>query len=213
MLHSTKYKKMVFKSSVREDATFHSTFILHMQIGGKLENILNKLLKKHTVHVLHQNDVPTSDHWRILQHTFKCFRTKTRHAAGRMKPFRKGHMTCWMLSIKRDCLLCTKRDCFVQNIRYLLGTSDVTTISNDRGDILQNSCKTSLKKNEYCCVVQMNGSEHMQCFRWFRSDAVIFRFRVFSSRLQHFWRTYRANIHNQLIENTTIVSVDVILSV
>ena len=38
--------------------------------------------------------------------------------------------------------------------------SDVTTISNDRGNILQTSCKTSLKeknktkqKPEYCCVV------------------------------------------------------------
>ena len=26
---------------------------------------------------------------------------------------------------------------FVQNIRYLVGSSDVTTISNDRGNILQ----------------------------------------------------------------------------
>ena len=49
MLYSAKYKKIVFNSLVREDATFHSTFILHTQIGGKLENILNKLLKKHTV--------------------------------------------------------------------------------------------------------------------------------------------------------------------
>ena len=54
--------KILFKSSAREDATFHSTFISHTQIGGKLENILSKLLKKCTVHVLHQNDVPTSDH-------------------------------------------------------------------------------------------------------------------------------------------------------
>ena len=35
---------------------------LHTQIVGKLENNLNKLLKKHTVHVLHQTTVPTSDH-------------------------------------------------------------------------------------------------------------------------------------------------------
>ena len=53
---------MGFKSSVREDATFHSTFILHTQIGGKLENNLNKLLKKRTVHVLRQTTVPTSHH-------------------------------------------------------------------------------------------------------------------------------------------------------
>ena len=29
------------------------------------------------MHVLHQTTVPTSDHWRRLQHTFRCFRTKT----------------------------------------------------------------------------------------------------------------------------------------
>ena len=56
----TKYSG--FKSSVREDATFHSTFISHTQIGGKLENNLNKLLKKRTVHVLRQTTVPTLDH-------------------------------------------------------------------------------------------------------------------------------------------------------
>ena len=53
---------MGFKSLAREDGTFHSTLILHTQIRGKLENVLNKLLKKHTVHVLHQIAVPTSDH-------------------------------------------------------------------------------------------------------------------------------------------------------
>ena len=55
-LYSAKYikKKKGFKSSAQEDATFHSTFISHTQIGGKLENILSKLLKKRTVHVLHQ---------------------------------------------------------------------------------------------------------------------------------------------------------------
>ena len=46
---------------------------------------------------------------------------------------------CWS---KRDCSLV----CFVQNIRYLVGTSDITTISNDWGNILQISCKTLLKK-------------------------------------------------------------------
>ena len=62
MLYSAKYKKMVFKSLAQEDATFHSTLISHTQIGGKLEHILNKLLKKCTVHVLHQTAVPMSDH-------------------------------------------------------------------------------------------------------------------------------------------------------
>ena len=130
----------------------------------------------------------------LLQHTFRCFQTKTHHAARKMNALGKGHV--------------------VQNIRYLVGTSDITTISNNRGNILQISCKTSLKKTKYRCVVQMHGSEHTRCFRWFRSDAVIFQlFKVFSLSLQHIWRTYRANIHDQLIENTTIVSVDVILSV
>ena len=59
-----------------------------------------------------------------------------------MKSFRKGHVTCWMLSIKLDCFLV----CCVQNIIYFVGTSHVTTISNDQGNILQILCKTSLKK-------------------------------------------------------------------
>ena len=58
-----------------------------------------------------------------------------------MNSFRKGHVMCWM-SIKWDCFLV----CFVQNITYLAGKSDVTTISNDQENILQTSCKTSLKK-------------------------------------------------------------------
>ena len=37
-LYLTKYKKTGFKSSAREDATFHSSYISHSQIGGKLEN-------------------------------------------------------------------------------------------------------------------------------------------------------------------------------
>ena len=112
-LYSTKYiyKKTGFKSSAQEDATFHSTFILHTQIGGKLENNLNKLLKKRTVHVLHQTTVPTLHHWRRLQHTFRCFQTKTRHAAEKMKALRTGHVTFRMLSIEKRMLsrlFCTK---------------------------------------------------------------------------------------------------------
>ena len=53
---------------------------------------------------------------------------------------------------KRDCFLV----CFVQNIRYLVGTSDITTISNDRGNILQISCKTSLKKNKQVSLCSAN---------------------------------------------------------
>ena len=61
MLYSTKYKKTGFKSSAWEDAIFHSTFISHTQIGGRLENNLNELLKKCTVHVLHQTTVDCTD--------------------------------------------------------------------------------------------------------------------------------------------------------
>ena len=83
------------------------------------------------------------------------------------------------------------------------------------GEIFFRLCaKCLLKKTEYCCLVQMYGLVHTRCFRRFQSDAVIFQlFKVFSLRLQHIWRTYRANIRDQLIENTTLVSVDVILSV
>ena len=58
-LYSAKYKETGFKSSAWEDATFHSTFISHTQIGGKLENNLNKLLKKHTYRNI---ACSTSDH-------------------------------------------------------------------------------------------------------------------------------------------------------
>ena len=83
------------------------------------------------------------------------------------------------------------------------------------GEILFRFCaKLRWKKKEYCCVVQMHGSEHTQRFQWFRSDAVILQlFKVFSSSLQHIQHTYRANIRDHLIENTTIMSVDVILSI
>ena len=137
--------------------------------------------------------------------------SKQRHAMQPGKWMHSGKVT-WCSGCcreKKDCLLV----CFVQNISYLVGTLDTTTISNDPGNILQISCKTSLKKNRYRCVVQMHGSEHTRRFQWFRSDAVVFRFKVFSSSLQHIRHTYRANICDQLIENTTIVSVDVMLSV
>ena len=48
---------------------------------------------------------------------------------------------------KKECFLV----CFVQSIIYLVGTSDITTISNDQGNILQISCKTSLKKRVPLC--------------------------------------------------------------
>ena len=79
---------------------------------------------------------------------------------------------------KKDCFLL----CFVQNIWYLGGTSDVTTILDDRVNILQISCKTlpPPPPQKYCCVVHLHGSEHTQCFRWFQSDAVFFHCSKFS---------------------------------
>ena len=79
---------------------------------------------------------------------FQCFRTKTRHAAGKIKALgERSRDVPDVADKKRDCFLV----CFVQNIRYLVGTSDITTVSNDWGNILQILCKTLLKKNEYHC--------------------------------------------------------------
>ena len=176
-----------------EDASFHSTFILHTQIGGKLKNILKKIQKKHTVHVLHQTAVPTSVQWRRLQHTFWCFRTKTRHVARRMKSFRKGHVTCQMLLIKKRLLsplFCPK---YLMSCREVRCYNSIKRLGKYSSDFMQNFAE----KNEYCCVVQMHGSEHTRHFRWFWSDAVIFQlFKSFSLSLQHIWHTYRANIRN-----------------
>ena len=104
---------------------------------------------------------------------------------------------------------------FWKNIRYFAECQILQQCQTIGENILQISCKTLLKKKrEYRCVVQMHGSENARRFRWFWSDAVVFRlFKVFSSSLQHIRRTYRANIRDQLIKNTAIVSVDVILSV
>ena len=73
---------------------------------------------------------------------------------------------------KRDCFLI----CFVQNIRYLVVTSDVTTISNSQGNILQISCKTSLKKTSIA---------HMLCSAnaWIGTHAT---FPVIPKRCCHF---------------------------
>ena len=101
-----KYKKQV-SNLWRGKMPLFTVLSFLTQIGGKLENNLNKLLKKRTVHVLRQTTVLTSHHWRRLQHTFWCFRTKTRHAAEKMKAFLsgKGHVTFRMLSIKKETAL------------------------------------------------------------------------------------------------------------
>ena len=56
-----------------------------------------------------------------------------------MKALGKGHMTFRMLSIKKETAFLFV---YLQNIRYLGGTSDITTIINDQGNILQISRKT-----------------------------------------------------------------------
>ena len=143
---------------MQEDATFHSTLFRTPKSVENLKNILNKLQKKRTVHVLHQTAVSRLDYWRRLQHTFRCFWTKTRHAAGRMKSFRKGHMTCRMLSVKKRLLsplFCTK---------YLISCRDVRCFNNIKwlGKYSSDFVQNFAGKNEYCCVVQMHGLKHMR---------------------------------------------------
>ena len=56
--------------------------------------------------------------------------------------------------------------------------------------------KTSLKKNEYHCVVQMHGLEHTQRFRWFQSNAVVQSFQFeFATHL-----TYIQGKHSRSID-------------
>ena len=152
------------------------------------------------MHVLHQIDVSTSDHWRILQHTFRC-------AAGAMKSLRERSRDVLDVVKKWDCfLVCFEKILdILQNVRYY---NNVKRSGKYSSDFVQNCAQ---KKEEYCCVMQMYGTEHTWCFQWFWSNAGIFQlFKVFSARLRH---SYRANICDQMIENTTVVNVDVILSI
>ena len=163
MLYSAKYiKKTGFKSSAREDVTFHSTFISHTQIGGKLENNLNKLLKKaHSACSTSDSCMYVEPQKETTTHLSMFPNKDTPCGRENEGTQERSHDIPNVVVKKRDCFLV----CFVQNIRYLVGTSDITIISNDWGNILQILCKTSLKKNEYHCVVQMHGSEHTRCFR------------------------------------------------
>ena len=70
--------------------------------------------------------------------------SKQRHAMrpGKWRHSGKDTWRSGCCRLKKRLLSCF----FVQNIRHLVGTSDITTISNNRGSILQISCKTSLKK-------------------------------------------------------------------
>ena len=163
ILHAVyKYiKKMGFKSLVWKDVTFHSTFISHTQISGKLENILNKLLKKHSACSTSDSCMYIGPLKETTTHLSMFLNKDTPCGRENEGIQERSHDVLDVVDKKRDCVLV----CFVQNIRYLVGTSDVTTISNDRGNILQISCKTLLEKtHEYCCVVQMHGSEHMWMF-------------------------------------------------
>ena len=114
MLYSAKYKKMGFKSSAWEDATFHSTFISHTKISRKLENILNKLLKKHTVTCF------TSDCGTYVR-PLKDTTTHLLMFPNKDTPCGRENECIWersrdvpdVVNKKRDCFLV----CFVQNIR------------------------------------------------------------------------------------------------
>ena len=102
------------------------------------------------VHVLHQTTVPTSDlhctYIGPLKETtthLSVFPNKdtpcSRDNEGTQE---RSHDVPDVVDKKRDCFLV----CFVQNITYLVGMSDVTTVSNDRGNILQISCKNIAEK-------------------------------------------------------------------
>ena len=80
---------------------------------------------------------------------FQCFRTKTQHAAGKMNALGKGHVTFRMLSIKKRLL------------SRLFCTNNIKQSGKYSSDLMQNFAE----KNEYRCVVQMHGLEHMRRFR------------------------------------------------
>ena len=155
MLYSAKYKNR-FQISALEDATFHSTFISHTQIGGKLEINLSKLLKKRTVHVL------TSDHCtyvRPLKETtthLSVFLNKDMPCSRENKALRKGHVTFRMLFIKKrllSCLFCSKYQISCRDVGYYNNIKQSGRYSSD------------FVQKEYHCVVQMHGSEHTRPFR------------------------------------------------
>ena len=99
-------------------------------------------------HVLHQTDVPTSDHWRILQHTFHCFRTKTRHEAGRMKSFRKGHVMCQMCcNLELKTLNNRKTTALLRNHRKRHVCSDSYICTTQQYSVF--SAKFCTKSEEY----------------------------------------------------------------
>ena len=110
---------MGFKSLAREDATFHSTLFCTPKQVENFKIFSINSWKSAQCNVL-QHAVPTLDHWRRVQHTFQCFWTKTCHVARRMKSFRKGHVTCQMLSIKKrllSSLFCTKYSISCRDVR------------------------------------------------------------------------------------------------
>ena len=117
----------------------YSRDILHTQISKKLENILNKLLKKLAVYVLHQIDVrplkDTTTHLSMFPNKEEWSREN--------ELIQERSRDVPDVVDKTRLLSCL----FVQNITYLLGMSDVTTISNDQGNILQNRCYNNIKRS------------------------------------------------------------------
>ena len=134
------------------------------------------------MHVLHQTAVPTLDHWRRLQHTFQCFQTKTCHVGGRMKSFRKGHVTFRMLSIKKRLLsplFCTK---------YLISCRDVRCYNSIKrsgkysSDFVQNFLE---KKRVLLCSANAWIGTHAT-FLLIPNAVIFWFFKVFSSS-KHSW--------------------------
>ena len=142
---------------------------------------------------------------------FRCFQTKTRHATGRMKAFSKGHVSCRMLSIKKRLLsrlFCTKYYISYRDVRFY---NNIKWAGKYSSDFMQNFAEK--KRRVLLCSANTWIGTHAtfpvilkQCCHF----SVVHSFQFeFATHLMY----YRANIRDQLIKNTTIMSVDVILSV
>ena len=142
---------------------FSQYFISRTQIGGKLENILNKLQKKRTVHVLLQ----TADLVRVgpLKETtthFSMFLNKDTPCGLENEVIQKR--SCDMLNVvnKKE----TAFSFVLYKIFDILYGRQILQQYQMIGEIFFRFCaKLRWKNNEYCCVVQMHGLEHTRRFR------------------------------------------------
>ena len=123
---------------MRENVTFHGTFISHTQIGWKLENILNKLLEKHTVHILHQTFYMY--YVRPLKNTtihLSMFLNKDTPCSRGNEVIQKKSRDMLDVVKKRDCFLV----CFVKILDILYNVSYCNNIKRSgkySSDFVQN---------------------------------------------------------------------------